>query len=807
MTSVQFEQAALSGEEIENLWQAFKLLDADGNSSISASELRQVMHSLGQSPTDNELHDLIEEVDIDSSGSIDFEEFKALIISRHGDRISRLGLAFSVFDEDGNGQITAHEMRSVMSQFGLTDEELDEIVKQADRNGDRAIDFEEFCQLVVHEPEKTTGYKDTLIVCTNSLMAIAPPNTTDATDGDCCVTPNHTEGEALPDLAPGVTQLTQHLVQQSQSEKKCGTSRLQMQIGLFRLIQGAAYRCFRESFCANHETHLRVKNLPYRISDFVLFVKTALDLYKGLGIVEAACYPVLDAVVTSIVNEYARLEERIKNWETVEKTPEMLATHKAILAARSKCATVKEKFMAGVEFAITLKKQRLSLRDVASGVLALNELNRLRKMDLHEELTPPPANSSEGNPEDYLKQWNRVIISDALEAVDGAMMPVAYWYEEFMPKLLAAFSVSTAADIGSNTVPDEVDLDQWYKSARSAGEFYRFGADVATCFLSCTPKQKLMLKQAWNLTHSYLNGVQKRRERVECGRESGALSQYVAFVDVYLGRSDMNNSQMRVSYPYYLGPAVWRFLHTSAEIICTQPYEQQIALVAIIKEFFKRFATLYPCPYCRHHLNLYVVPNREVEMYPVEYLLLGRDAHLSDFEVSPDAKLSALVDGPSLRLFFWKLHNTVSSSITRSEEWYRHDEKPFYTTRYWPSLDAELARAKTLRQASISTDFIYRLYGMLRAASRLAGARTVLQKLLEKGDREGIKEVCLVAQNYIKDLDEAVVNGQFLQETYHFDPNLGDKVPYFTSQEEEFARSGVFIETALIEGLSYRVSD
>jgi hypothetical protein len=95
---------------------------------------------------------------------------------------------------------------------------------------------------------------------------------------------------------------------------------------------------------------------------------------------------------------------------------------------------------------------------------------------------------------------------------------------------------------------------------------------------------------------------------------------------------------------------------------------------------------------------------------------------------------------------------------------------------------------------------------MLRAASRLAGARTVLQKLLEKGDGEGIKEVCLVAQNYIKDLDEAVLNGQFLQETYHFDQNLVDKAPYFTSQEEEFARSGTFIETALIEGLSYKVS-
>jgi hypothetical protein len=153
-----------------------------------------------------------------------------------------------------------------------------------------------------------------------------------------------------------------------------------------------------------------------------------------------------------------------------------------------------------------------------------------------------------------------------------------------------------------------------------------------------------------------------------------------------------------------------------------------------------------------------------------------------------------VVDGPSLRLFFWKLHNTVSSSIARSEEWYHRDEKAFYTTRYWPSLDSELARAKALKQISISTDTIYHLYGMLKPASRLAGVRTTLQKLLEKGDEEGIKEACLVAQDYIKDLEEAVITGHFLQETYYFDPDFVDKAPYFSPEEEEFARSGVFVE-------------
>ncbi|HEY9711663.1 MAG TPA: hypothetical protein V6D48_25870, partial [Oculatellaceae cyanobacterium] len=233
---------------------------------------------------------------------------------------------------------------------------------------------------------------------------------------------------------------------------------------------------------------------------------------------------------------------------------------------------------------------------------------------------------------------------------------------------------------------------------------------------------------------------------------------------------------------------------TTPEIVSTKTPEQQKALVAVFRDFFKLFASMYPCPYCRHHLNMYVVQNKEVEMYPVEYLLLGRDPQLTNFEVSMEAKLSTVVDGSSLRLFFWKLHNTVSSSIARTEEWYHKDEKAFYTTRYWPSLDSELARAKTLKHLSIAVDRISHLYSLLRPASRLAGVRTTLQKLIEKGDEQGIGEACLVAQDYIKELEEAVVSGQFLQETYRFHPELVDKTPYFTPEEEEFARSSVFVE-------------
>jgi len=784
LSETPVNETTLREEEVEKLWKAFKVIDADGNDAISAKELRQVMRSLGHNPTDIKLRDMFKEVNVDLTDTISFEEFTALLLAKPRNHQHSLKLAFSIFDKNNSGQITADEMRSVMSKFGLMDEELDEMLKEVDSDGDGSINFEEFCCLMPDEYESKTVYKDSIFSFNTSRLSTA----------NMASTTQPTPQQAAADTASKVAELRELLVPHSQpcSQKGRGTSRLQMQIGLFRLLQGAAYRCFRESFSANCTTHLRVKNLPYRITDFVQFVQKVIELYKQLDVVEQACYPLLDAVVESITQEYARLQERIKNWKTLEKTAAMLAEEKATLEARCRSANVKEKFAAGIEFVLTMQNN-LSLGDLVEGVLAISELNKLRGMELHEEMAPPPEKPQEDSYE-YLQKWNRVILSHASEEVDGAMIPVAYWYEDFMPKLLAASSVSTKADIQSNTVPDEAALNKWYESAKKWGEFDRYGSDVVEGFLNCTSKQKLMLKQAWRLTRHYLNGVQKRRERLEAGRQSGALSQYVAFIDVYVGRTDVKNEQMRVSFPYYIGPAVWRFLHSTAEIICTKTCEQQTALISVFKDFFKLFAALYPCPYCRHHLNTHVVQNREADMYPVEYLMLGRDGHKSVFEVSLDNKLSTVVDGSCLRLFLWKLHNAVSSSIARSEEWYQKDEKAFYTTRYWPRLESELARVKALKHTSIATDFIYRIYDMLKPVEQLAEVKTTLPKLLGTGDQDKIDETFTALQNHIKYLEAAVIRGQFLQEIYHFDPNLVDEAPHFTPEEEEFARSGIFME-------------
>ena len=62
-------------EEKEELRDAFKTLDADGDGFLSASELRNVLTSMGEPLTDKEVDEMLRSVDIDNDGKLNFEEF------------------------------------------------------------------------------------------------------------------------------------------------------------------------------------------------------------------------------------------------------------------------------------------------------------------------------------------------------------------------------------------------------------------------------------------------------------------------------------------------------------------------------------------------------------------------------------------------------------------------------------------------------------------------------------------------------------------------------------------------------------
>ena len=66
----------------EELIEAFKIFDRDGNGLISADELLHVMISLGENTNMEEIEDLIKEADLDGDGFINYEEFVRLILNK-----------------------------------------------------------------------------------------------------------------------------------------------------------------------------------------------------------------------------------------------------------------------------------------------------------------------------------------------------------------------------------------------------------------------------------------------------------------------------------------------------------------------------------------------------------------------------------------------------------------------------------------------------------------------------------------------------------------------------------------------------
>lgn len=136
------------------LREVFKLFDKDGNGSISVDELEAIMKQLGQSPSADELQIMLNSVDANANGVIDFDEFCCLMRDYlYGEQPSHeqeMMETFKVFDRDGNGFITTEELKMAMINLGerLTDEELRLMIEAADTDRNGMIDYQEFLAMM-----------------------------------------------------------------------------------------------------------------------------------------------------------------------------------------------------------------------------------------------------------------------------------------------------------------------------------------------------------------------------------------------------------------------------------------------------------------------------------------------------------------------------------------------------------------------------------------------------------------------------------------------------------------------------------
>ena len=114
---------SLTPEDLAIFKEAFTVYDKNNDGTITTKvcstlvwakpglfryqELSTVMRSLGQNPTDAEVQDMINEVDVDGSGAMEFPEFCVMMVKKMAetDTENEVREAYRVFDKDWDGFI------------------------------------------------------------------------------------------------------------------------------------------------------------------------------------------------------------------------------------------------------------------------------------------------------------------------------------------------------------------------------------------------------------------------------------------------------------------------------------------------------------------------------------------------------------------------------------------------------------------------------------------------------------------------------------------------------------------------------
>ena len=151
-TTSSSSSTGLTEEQKQEIREAFDLFDTDGSGTIDAKELKVSMRALGFEPKKEEIAKMMHEVDKDGSGTITFEDFLKLMTAKMGERDGKEEIlkAFRLFDDDDTGKISFKNLKRVAKELGetMTDEELQEMIEEADRDGDGEVNEEEFFRIM-----------------------------------------------------------------------------------------------------------------------------------------------------------------------------------------------------------------------------------------------------------------------------------------------------------------------------------------------------------------------------------------------------------------------------------------------------------------------------------------------------------------------------------------------------------------------------------------------------------------------------------------------------------------------------------
>ena len=147
----------MTEELISDFRDAFKTFDTDEDGYLSLKELKDLLISLGQDVTNEELVEMTNEIDIEGNGTIDFKEFILLMARkmRDYDNEDEYIEAFRIIDKNNDDLISKEELKEAMTIIGQfvwgespTDADIEYMIKEADTDGDGFLHYSDFIRKI-----------------------------------------------------------------------------------------------------------------------------------------------------------------------------------------------------------------------------------------------------------------------------------------------------------------------------------------------------------------------------------------------------------------------------------------------------------------------------------------------------------------------------------------------------------------------------------------------------------------------------------------------------------------------------------
>ena len=145
----------MSKDELAEFREIFNLVDKDKGGSISRDELGELMDTLGIRASKEEIDLMINEIDEDNNGEIDFEEFVAVMSRKVNANYTSTEVksAFKAFEINGSsGYVTIDSLRKALMSYGtekLSLQQANDLLCQLEQDNQGRVNYIDYVNMMM----------------------------------------------------------------------------------------------------------------------------------------------------------------------------------------------------------------------------------------------------------------------------------------------------------------------------------------------------------------------------------------------------------------------------------------------------------------------------------------------------------------------------------------------------------------------------------------------------------------------------------------------------------------------------------